>query len=63
MRRAPQWQQDRYRPARRDLRVSEARAMLRGHRDPASLTAHAIECQFNLKPETAAALIAEVLGQ
>lgn len=47
-----------YSPGRRDARVGEAKAFLLGARHLRNLDAHGLSCQFNLKPETAATLLA-----
>jgi hypothetical protein len=46
-------------PARKDSRIGEARAFLKDVRHLRNLTVNGLRCQFNLKPETAAALLAE----
>jgi hypothetical protein len=48
----------RYSPGRKDMRVPEARAMLKVRRTLDGLTEDGLRCQFNLKSETAAMLLA-----
>lgn len=47
-----------YSPGRRDARIGEAKAFLASARHLRNLTPRSVECQFNLKPETAATLLA-----
>ncbi len=48
-----------YSPGRRDARIGEARAFLATARHLKNMTARSLECQFNLKPATAEAMLAE----
>lgn len=50
---------DRYTPGRRDARIVEARVMLKMRHDLAGLRESTFAASYNLKPETAATLIAE----
>lgn len=48
---------DRFSPGRRDARAGEARAFVSSARHLRNLTPHGLACQFNLRDETAAAML------
>lgn len=52
-----------YSPGRKDARIGEARAFLESARHLRNLTPHSLSCQFNLKEETSAHLLAAEQGR